>query len=95
MAEKGGNSRQSAYEGDADYHQLLMRGSPRGCCREYQSAETIPLTIYLSGRHGMIRMNGSDYIAGLAMICRPWRIDNSGMIKHIVPPEGAPVATSV
>ncbi|HCI4589984.1 TPA: hypothetical protein NO899_005032 [Klebsiella quasipneumoniae subsp. quasipneumoniae] len=90
MAEKGGNLRQSAYEGDADYHQLLMRGSPRGCCREYQSADH-----NLSGRHGMIRMNGSDYIAGLAMIGRPWRIDNSGMIKHIVPPEGAPVASSV
>ena len=43
----------------------------------------------------MIRMNGSDYIAGLAMIGRPWRIDNTGLIKHIVPPEGAPVATSV
>ncbi|HBQ8787775.1 hypothetical protein J8995_21950 [Klebsiella quasipneumoniae subsp. quasipneumoniae] len=91
----GREGRDFEAEGDADYHQLLMRGSPRGCCREYQSAETIPLTIYLSGRHGMIRMNGSDYIAGLAMICRPWRIDNSGMIKHIVPPEGAPVAASV
>lgn len=33
-------------------------------------------------------MNGSDYIAGLAMIGRPWRIDNSGMIKHIVPLKG-------
>ncbi|HCU0529439.1 TPA: hypothetical protein OUJ28_004734 [Klebsiella quasipneumoniae] len=60
------------------------------------AAENInPLTIYLSGRHGMIRMNGSDYIAGLAMIGRPWRIDNTGLIKHIVPPEGAPVASSV
>ncbi|HBT4721613.1 hypothetical protein [Klebsiella quasipneumoniae] len=63
--------------------------------REYQSAEAIPLTIYLSGRHGMIKMNGRDYMAGLTMICRPWRIDNTGMIKHIVPPERAPVATSV
>ncbi|WP_426777927.1 hypothetical protein [Klebsiella quasipneumoniae] len=90
MAEKGGISRQSAYEGDADYHQLLMRGSPRGCCREYQSADHISLW---SPRND--KDDGSDYIAGLAMIGSPWRIDNSGMIKHIVPPEGAPVATSV